>query len=732
MKKLILISVIILIGSILVDAQSNRIGYNNQQLFLSGSNLAWSTFAGDVNSTSSKQTAATIGDWMLQMHNSGGNALRWWLHTDGTVSPAFDSNNVVIGPGSTTIADVKRVLNLAWQRKIGINLCLWSFDMLVSTKSASVIKRNLLLLNDTSYTNAYIKNSLIPMVQALKGHPAILSWEIFNEPEGMSAEYGWSTTNHVPMSAIQRFVNLCSSAIHNTDPTARVTNGSWEFTVLTDVLAKVSTASQLNINTMTQAQKDDMVNFVYNKYKFNLTAGEIVNQLNKIAAANQNYYRDDRLIASGGKANGILDFYSVHYYVGDGTQFSPFLRPASHWGLNKPIVVAEFYCQANDNVAKNILYQTLYQNGYSGALAWSWSDNTHTTIPDMLQNMQSMWTNYRSDIEIINSFGSDWPTVSIISPVSGAQFSPGSSINIVASVKDTVGTITKVEFFVSDTVKIGEADSAPYSFAWLNVPAGFYRLSAAATNSQGNQVISPTVGVNVQSVQMTRLEAEKAKLGTAFSANSSIKVVTSTTASNHQYVDMKSQDSTSTITWYVNNSAAAGNYQIAFGYGMGYSTPKTQNLKINGVFADTILFTGSSTSTWYERSKVVALAAGPNTIQIVPSWGWMYFDYLSVPAATITSVDNLNQIPTSYSLLQNYPNPFNPTTNIKYSITKESHVSLKVFDVLGREVENLVNTKQVAGSYQVNFNASKLASGVYIYRIIAGDYIQSMKMMLIK
>jgi hypothetical protein len=89
-------------------------------------------------------------------------------------------------------------------------------------------------------------------------------------------------------------------------------------------------------------------------------------------------------------------------------------------------------------------------------------------------------------------------------------------------------------------------------------------------------------------------------------------------------------------------------------------------------------------------------------------------------------------IPATYSLSQNYPNPFNPTTNIKYSITKESQVTLKVFDVLGREVENLVNQKQAAGSYEVNFNASKLSSGIYIYRIKAGDFVQSMKMILIK
>jgi len=100
------------------------------------------------------------------------------------------------------------------------------------------------------------------------------------------------------------------------------------------------------------------------------------------------------------------------------------------------------------------------------------------------------------------------------------------------------------------------------------------------------------------------------------------------------------------------------------------------------------------------------------------------------PPEGVKTLDN--GIPASYSLSQNYPNPFNPTTNIKYSITKESQVTLKVYDVLGREVENLVNQKQTAGSYEVNFNASKLASGVYIYRLTAGNFVQSMKMMVIK
>ncbi len=90
------------------------------------------------------------------------------------------------------------------------------------------------------------------------------------------------------------------------------------------------------------------------------------------------------------------------------------------------------------------------------------------------------------------------------------------------------------------------------------------------------------------------------------------------------------------------------------------------------------------------------------------------------------------EVPKSFSLAQNYPNPFNPTTTIDYQIRKPSHVSLTVYDVLGRVVQTLVNTNQQAGSYSVSFNASGLASGVYLYRLIAGDHIFLKKMMLVK
>jgi len=100
------------------------------------------------------------------------------------------------------------------------------------------------------------------------------------------------------------------------------------------------------------------------------------------------------------------------------------------------------------------------------------------------------------------------------------------------------------------------------------------------------------------------------------------------------------------------------------------------------------------------------------------------------------------QAPVTYELSQNYPNPFNPATTINYQIPQNGMVTLKVYDILGREVATLVNEQKAQGRYSVNFSAtggsanggdaSRLASGVYIYQIRANDFVSSKKMMLVK
>ncbi|MCL4512385.1 MAG: T9SS type A sorting domain-containing protein [Bacteroidetes bacterium] len=99
----------------------------------------------------------------------------------------------------------------------------------------------------------------------------------------------------------------------------------------------------------------------------------------------------------------------------------------------------------------------------------------------------------------------------------------------------------------------------------------------------------------------------------------------------------------------------------------------------------------------------------------------------------ITAVENPStDLPTHFILSQNYPNPFNPATEISYDLPKRSHVLIAVFDVLGRNVGTLVNEEEAAGRYRVTFNASELPSGVYFYRIEAGTYHDTKKLLLLK
>ncbi|MCJ7552941.1 MAG: T9SS type A sorting domain-containing protein, partial [Ignavibacteriaceae bacterium] len=127
---------------------------------------------------------------------------------------------------------------------------------------------------------------------------------------------------------------------------------------------------------------------------------------------------------------------------------------------------------------------------------------------------------------------------------------------------------------------------------------------------------------------------------------------------------------------------------------------------------------------WYEVGNTTAIIDQMQPCEIFVAPITQFVPFVGVEEEGI----KLN----SFSLDQNYPNPFNPSTVVNYTLAERSNVTLKVYDVLGKEVANLVNNTQEAGTHQVTFDASNLASGLYIYTLNAGDFTSSKKMMFLK
>ncbi len=126
--------------------------------------------------------------------------------------------------------------------------------------------------------------------------------------------------------------------------------------------------------------------------------------------------------------------------------------------------------------------------------------------------------------------------------------------------------------------------------------------------------------------------------------------------------------------------------------------------------------------------------SGTNT-SIPSNWiGKMAIDQIGLNSITATGVESYNKdnLPTKYELRQNYPNPFNPSTAISYSILKSGLVTLRIYDILGKEVATLFNGQKTPGNYAVNFNASNLSSGIYFYILESGSFISTKKMVMLK
>jgi hypothetical protein len=162
-----------------------------------------------------------------------------------------------------------------------------------------------------------------------------------------------------------------------------------------------------------------------------------------------------------------------------------------------------------------------------------------------------------------------------------------------------------------------------------------------------------------------------------------------------------------------------------------YNNPAFNNMEVDPAFVDTLVdnFELKSSSPARDAGVVQPFGFKFGFVGSAPDMGAMEYG-----EQTATSVEPylVEGVAETYSLGQNYPNPFNPSTTIQYSVPKAGTVTLNVYNVIGQLVSTLVNQVQTAGTYNVQFDASRLASGVYFYNLSAGSFNSTKKMVIMK
>ena len=347
--------------------------YNGKKIFFSGTNLAWSDYNSDVGDSPLNENA-----WRKAVEGTraaGGNAIRWWLFNNMSQSPKIDqSTHLVSGLKENTIANMKKALDIAEEYGVMVSMCLFSHNLMEPDQWGLYagekldITANEKLFEDEG-TAAFITNVLTPVVKAIGNHNALMTWEVFNEPEGMTS-VGW-TTKKLDKSVLQKFTNKIAAAIHTTNPELLVSTGS--------------------------------VNIQY-----------------------QSWWNDSELIAAGGEANGTLDFFQTHYYpYYQNDAVSPFVNTAAKMATtykydSKPMIIGEFPASgwagttytssmaAKTQITTEECYRKAFDGGYAGALAWQYiGDKTESqfggytyTIDPALDAMKALAATEEASIKI--------------------------------------------------------------------------------------------------------------------------------------------------------------------------------------------------------------------------------------------------------------------------------------------------------------------------------------------
>jgi hypothetical protein len=220
-----------------------------------------------------------------------------------------------------------------------------------------------------------------------------------------------------------------------------------------------------------------------------------------------------------------------------------------------------------------------------------------------------------------------------------------------------------------------------------------------------------------------RLEAEDANISGTIEATSASPIL----VSGGGLAIIKDSGS---LRWHNVGLGKEESYTLKLRYNLP-DGEKFQKLSINGQVTDTLYFEQIG-SGWISKDTTITHAEPIHTISIDHYMDNLNIDYIQLTINEAVSNEEFVDVPLKIELNQNYPNPFNPATNITFSLPDNKQVRLTVFDLTGRKIAELVNGYLSAGNHTVSWDASEMASGIYLYRLQTSSSSLSRKMLLIK
>lgn len=363
-----------------------------------------------------------------------------------------------------------------------------------------------------------------------------------------------------------------------------------------------------------------------------------------------------------------------------------------------------FYFQMQNPFAVSLLDTNFALTNYVSGCGWDCGDHTYYS------------TNYGTNWTLIPGLGNDF----IGTQSRGFDIDPKNP-NIMYSIYPSIGASNRFIVYKSSNKGLNWVRIDSINTSIRSIPEGYtkinpFRINYIYTRGWENLIISTNSGMNFDTAVGSASfgDIKFNRVDSSMIAYSDNKLYKST---NHGFswsqISTLVENIRSIVICYDNpNSVYAGTS--------------------NGLYKSN---NGGVNWTWYNNS----FTPSKNVIGINSDAGMGDTVYAVTNDAvyrvwhSYTGLNNVStELPSQFSLSQNYPNPFNPTTNIKFNIPKSGFVKLTVFDVLGKEIQTLVNEQLSPGSYSYDFDASHLPSGIYYYKIESNEFTQTKKMVLIK